>query len=112
MGAQVADTVLSLLGGAAARDPQPVVRGAVHSLGRSTGIFQIGNMSDEAAGLHIDSRFGEKLNEGLCKSIRKHLAVEVPKPGAYKFHKMEGGVGSRRTLEVMKAKAPAVGWVA
>ncbi|MDX3434363.1 FAD-dependent oxidoreductase [Streptomyces sp. ME01-18a] len=105
MGAQAADTVLSRLAGEQPESLNQTLGAQCISLGRSTGIFQLGNKSDVAMWFHIDGRLGAKVKEGICSGIPKHLAKEAHKPGEYKLHRMKGGAGRRKALEAMSAEA-------
>jgi hypothetical protein len=108
MGARAADTVLSRLAG---EQPEPLKQsfGAqCISLGRSAGIFQLGNRSDAAVWFNIDGRLGAKVKEAIVKGVPKHLAEEAHKPGGYKLHQMKGSAGRQKALEAMNAEAPTV----
>ncbi|MCX5405857.1 FAD-dependent oxidoreductase [Streptomyces sp. NBC_00335] len=107
LGARAADTVLARLG-----DEQPETLSQSFgaqciSLGRRAGIFQFGNRSDIAVGVHIDGRLGAKIKETVCKVIVKHLAEEAHKPGGYSLHKASGDARSRRLLQARPVDAPA-----
>ncbi|MEU9714009.1 FAD-dependent oxidoreductase [Streptomyces sp. NPDC047976] len=108
MGARVADTVLSVIGGERPETLNQSFAAQCISLGRGDGIFQFASRSDVAVWFKIDGRLGAKLKELVCTSVVKHLADEAGKPGAYRLHRGSGGPARRQQLEQAgRAEAPA-----
>ncbi|MEV7439579.1 FAD-dependent oxidoreductase [Streptomyces sp. NPDC091204] len=104
MGARAADTVLSRIAGERPETLNQSFGAQCISLGRDTGIFQLGNRSDVAVWFHVDGRLGAKVKEAICKGIVKHLAEEAHKPGGYGLHRVSGGPGRAQRLAAKRAE--------
>ncbi|MEU8525499.1 MULTISPECIES: NAD(P)/FAD-dependent oxidoreductase [Streptomyces] len=104
MGAQAADTVLSLIAGEQPETLNNPFAAQCISLGRGDGIFQFSNRSDAAVWLKVDGRLGAKIKETVCVGVVKHMADEAANPGGYRLHRA-GGAGARQAR--LEAAGPA-----
>ncbi|MFJ7159164.1 NAD(P)/FAD-dependent oxidoreductase [Streptomyces sp. NPDC101118] len=107
-GARAADTVLSRIAGEQPATLNQAFGAQCISLGRGTGIFQLGNKYDVAVWFHINGKPGAKLKETICKGVVKHLAHEGQKPGEYKLHLMSRGGTRQEQLKARRDAAPAL----
>ncbi len=83
LGAQAADTVLSLLAG---EQPAPLSLafvGQCISLGRSLGTVQISHADDTPRRLYIGGRVAATIKELICKGTVSAVAREGRKPGSF-----------------------------
>ncbi|WP_006245398.1 NAD(P)/FAD-dependent oxidoreductase [Mycolicibacterium tusciae] len=82
LGPQAANTVLSRIAGTAPADFDYGIPAQCISLGRRSGILQLGRMDDTAVNFYFSGRLTAKVKEAICKGTLWGMRREARKPGS------------------------------